>query len=98
MGSHLIWDLQKHKVKDETFHILSGEGWLDYDSGNGELIRLRIRPGDTIHIPPFTVHRIEAKTDLLGVEFSNNVLEDRHRCEEEYGVEIIGEKGLFSTW
>lgn len=92
--------LQYHTEKDETFHILSGEGWLDYDigSGNRELIRIKIYPGDTIHIPPLTVHRIEAITDLTGIEFSTVHFEDRVRVEERYGVEVIGEKGLPSTW
>ena len=90
--------LQMHREKDETFHVLSGTGWLDYDKGDGKITRVKINPGDTIHIPNFAVHRIEAETDLVGVEFSNVVSEDRHRCEEDYGVEVIGEEGLHSTW
>ncbi len=90
--------LQMHKEKEETFHVLSGYGWLDYDKGDGRITRVPLDTGMTIHIPPGAVHRIEAITDLLGVEFSNVVINDRHRCEKEYGVSIIGEEGLPSTW
>lgn len=90
--------LQMHREKDETFHVLSGTGWLDYDKGDGKITRVKIKSGDTIHIPTMAVHRIEAITDLLGIEFSNDIKEDRHRCEKEYGVEVIGEEGIPSTW
>lgn len=90
--------LQMHKEKDETFHVLSGNGWLDYDKGDGKLSRIMLKPGDTVHFKPYTVHRIEAITDLVGIEFSNVVENDRHRCEVEYKVKVIGEEGLPSTW
>ena len=89
--------LQKHKEKDETFHIISGEGYLDLEIITGKLQRFTIKTGDTIHIPPGAVHRIKAITDLTGVEFSNSIENDRHRCEEEYG-EPKDETGLQSTW
>lgn len=89
--------LQKHQNKDETFHIVAGEGYLDYDNGDGKLTSVKIGPGDTIHIPPFAVHRIRVTTQIFGVEFSNNVIEDRHRCETEYG-EPEDKDGLSSTW
>lgn len=89
--------LQMHKDKDETFHIISGEGFLDYDEGHG-LKRTRIYPGDTIHIPPGAVHRIEAITQIFGVEFSTCHYDDRIRVEEDYNVSVIGDEyGLPST-
>lgn len=90
--------LQYHTQKDETFHVLSGEAWLDYDQGDNKLIRVKIGPGYTVHIPPGAVHRIEAITDLLGVEFSTVHFDDRVRVEEVYNVPIIGDEyGLKST-
>jgi len=48
-----------HRLRTETWHILSGEGLLVLD---GKISRLRT--GDTVTIPPHVMHAVKAMTDL----------------------------------
>ena len=90
--------LQYHRRKDETFFLFEGTGWLDYDSGDGTFTRKRMEPGMSVDIPAGAVHRFEAETDCLGFEASTPVYDDRVRCEEAYGVPVIGDQyGLETT-
>ena len=90
MGKLLMYDagkqggLQYHKEKDETFHLVQGSGYMDYDRGDGTLNSLPMGSGDTIHIPNGAVHRFRALTDCVGYEFSTYHLEDRIRVEDQY--------------
>lgn len=77
--------LQYHREKDETFYLLSGECWVDYDTGDGKLARVRMLPGASYHVPPGAVHRVEAITDCVMVEASTPHFEDRVRVAEPYG-------------
>jgi mannose-6-phosphate isomerase-like protein (cupin superfamily) len=89
--------LAYHRLKTESFHLLSGEGWLDYDRGQG-LERMKLTAGMTVTIPAGAVHRFEAITDVVGVEASTPQFNDRVRVEEEYGVPVIGDSyGLPTT-
>ena len=76
--------LQYHEHKDETFYLVSGECWVDYDAGDGKLSRLRMLPGQAYHVPPGAVHRVEAITDCVMFEASNPVFDDRVRVEDRY--------------
>lgn len=90
--------LQYHVDKDETFYIISGIGYLDTDLGDGDIVRRSIGAGDILHIPIGAVHRIEAISTLVGIEVSTYHINDRVRCEEQYGVPVIGENyGLETT-
>ena len=91
--------LQFHRLKDETLYLYSGEAWVDSDDGAGKLIRVHMTPGMSIHIPPGAPHRFEAITDCVVFETSTPpVTGDRVRCEEHYGVEVIGDEyGLETT-
>lgn len=89
-------NLQAHQIKNECGYILSGKLLLRYDNGRGEIVEKVLGPGDAIHIPPGAVHQEEALEDLVIIEASNPVFNDRVRMEEEYGLKIP-ESGLPST-
>lgn len=88
--------LQAHQIKNECGYILSGKLLLRYDNGKGEIVEKTLGPGEAIHIPPGAVHQEEALENLVIIEASNPVFNDRVRMEEEYGQKIP-EGGLPST-
>ena len=52
--------LQYHRRKDETLLVLGGEVELTIGTRAEDLSRRRLRPGDRIHIPAGTIHRLAA--------------------------------------
>jgi mannose-6-phosphate isomerase-like protein (cupin superfamily) len=81
---------QYHRVKDETLYIESGQ--LQLEIGHGESIeRLAMKPGDTFHVTPGTVHRMIALEDVRVFEVSTPELDDVVRLEDEYGREGTSE-------
>jgi len=87
--------LQKHRVKDETGHLISGRLLFRYDKGDGKITEVEMTPGQSVHIPAGAVHQEEAITDCVIYETSTPVFDDRVRMEEEYGLKIEG--GLPTT-
>ena len=82
---HCALSLQYHEIKDETLHLLSGEYELEVEE-DGEMVRHRMRPGDTYHIAVGTRHRMttaESSCDIL--EVSTPELDDVVRLEDRYG-------------
>jgi mannose-6-phosphate isomerase-like protein (cupin superfamily) len=80
--------LQYHEVKEESWLVHSGNGRLELGvAGDAEsdLETQDIRPGDTFHFTPGTVHRVTAVTDLTIFEASTPHLEDIVRLEDRYG-------------
>jgi mannose-6-phosphate isomerase len=77
--------LQKHVEKDEASYLHSGEAWVYTDTGDGELKRFRWSQGSAIHIPPGSVHKVEAITDCVIFEASTRHFDDRVRLEAQYG-------------
>ena len=77
---------QKHRVKDETGYLYSGEMILRYDKGDGKVSEMTLKAGQSIYIPAGAVHQEEAVTDCVIFEASNPVFDDRIRMEEEYGL------------
>ena len=77
--------LQKHVEKDEASFLFSGEAWVYTDTGDGTLKRFRWTAGSAIHIPPGSVHKVEAITDCVLMECSTPHFNDRIRLEEQYG-------------
>lgn len=80
--------LQYHLEKDETMSVLSGAALIEYGPVGGTLTSQHFGPGDTIHLPPRTVHRITAITDLTFAETSTadpGWREDVVRLEDKYG-------------
>lgn len=56
--------LHYHKLKDETFYFEKGLVQLEYGLLDGERNSIIMKPGDTFHAPPLTVHR------FTGLEYS----------------------------
>lgn len=72
--------LQYHKVKEESVRVLKGTLTLVL----GQETRT-LRQGDTAHIPPTTIHRMEANHGEVHVlEVSTPELEDIVRLQDDY--------------
>lgn len=79
--------LQYHERKDECSYLVSGTAWVYTDTGDGKLSRFLLNKGAAVYIPPGAVHKVEAITDCVFVEWSNPVFDDRVRVEARYGRE-----------
>jgi mannose-6-phosphate isomerase-like protein (cupin superfamily) len=81
--------LQYHERKDETIHLLSGElrFWIGPSAERLEEVRLGV--GESVHITPGTVHRMEAVTDCAILEVSTPELDDVVRLEDRYGRSTV---------
>jgi|SRR5262245_50895337 len=75
---------QFHRVKDESIRLLSGALELDVES-DGERQKLRLAPGDCLHIVPLMKHRMIALEDCEVLEVSTPELDDVVRLEDRYG-------------
>jgi mannose-6-phosphate isomerase len=81
---------QYHVKKDETFLVETGE--MDLEIGQGtELKTIRLRPRESFHCRPRTVHRMVAVTDVDVIEVSTPELDDVVRLEDAYGREGTSE-------
>lgn len=79
---------QLHQYKMETFLVQLGE--LTLEIGQGEEIQtLHLKPGETFHCPPLTIHRMIAAgdSDVEVIEVSTPQLTDIVRLEDNYGRE-----------
>jgi mannose-6-phosphate isomerase len=80
--------LQYHEHKEETICLISGEADIQYGALGGDLVTQRFGPGDTIHLPVRTVHRVTAISDIVFAEASTappGWREDVVRLEDAYG-------------
>jgi mannose-6-phosphate isomerase len=75
---------QYHRVKDETIRLLSGALEMDVDL-DGKQHKLRLAPGDSLHIMPGMKHRMIAMEDCDVLEVSTPELDDVVRLEDRYG-------------
>ena len=48
--------LQYHNIKDETIYLHTGRMLFEIER-NGELTKQEMKPGDSVHVTPKTVHR-----------------------------------------
>jgi len=78
--------LQYHNVKDETLYVVRGELKLTIES-DGDRRELVLREGESFHIPPLLIHRMEAVIDTDVAEVSTPELDDVVRLEDRYGRE-----------
>jgi quercetin dioxygenase-like cupin family protein len=78
--------LQYHKLKDETVYVHSGTLLYEIEI-DGVLTRREMGPGDAIHVPPGTVHRMTAIEDCDVLEASTPELNDVVRLQDNYGRE-----------
>jgi quercetin dioxygenase-like cupin family protein len=81
--------LQYHRVKDETILLQAGRLLFETRPAGeeGELKRIEMKPGDTFHITPGTLHRMTGIEDCDLVEVSTPELDDVVRLEDRYGRE-----------
>jgi mannose-6-phosphate isomerase len=76
--------LQFHELKRETIYVLSGSLKITHGSDQENLVARLYRAGDSLTIPPGTVHRMEAIEDAMYLEASTPELDDVVRLEDDY--------------
>ena len=76
--------LQFHERKDETILVWSGRIAFDLKRDD-RMVQKEMLPGDRIHVPAGTVHRITAIDDSDVIEVSTPELDDVVRLEDNYG-------------
>lgn len=79
-----LLSLQYHEMKDETLLVIRGKIRLTIRQG-GEDRLLQLDAGESFHIPPGLIHRVEAIEDADIVEVSTPELDDVVRLEDRYG-------------
>jgi mannose-6-phosphate isomerase len=77
--------LQYHERKDETIYLLRGQMRFFVGPNKEQLHEHRFNEGDSYHITPGTVHRMEAVTDVDMLEASTSDIDDVVRLEDRYG-------------
>jgi mannose-6-phosphate isomerase len=80
--------LQYHNVKDETIYLHSGLLSFEIQEG-GTLVSREMRPGQSVHITPKTIHRMTAIEDSDIFEVSTPELHDVVRVADRYGREVV---------
>ena len=76
--------LQYHNQKDETIYLHSGKLWFEIER-DGKLLKQEMKPGESVHITPKTIHRMTAIEDSDIFEVSTPELHDVVRLEDRYG-------------
>jgi mannose-6-phosphate isomerase len=77
--------LQYHERKDETIHLLNGRMRFFAGPSVEDLREVSLAEGESFHVVPGTVHRMEAITDVDILEASTPDLDDVVRLEDRYG-------------
>jgi mannose-6-phosphate isomerase len=77
--------LQYHTKKDETIYVQRGKMLFEIGPRDGPLERREMRPGDSVHVRPLTVHRMTAIEDCDLLEVSTPELDDVVRLADRYG-------------
>jgi quercetin dioxygenase-like cupin family protein len=82
------FSLHFHKIKEESFYVLSGTIYLELIDQDVRSERV-MNVGDVVHIKPFAHHRITAITDAEVMEFSTHHMEDdSYRLEQSSKVDL----------
>jgi mannose-6-phosphate isomerase len=76
--------LQFHHVKDETIYLWSGRLLFEMKEGDA-LVQRELKPGECVHVPPTTIHRMTAIEDCEIFEVSTPELDDVVRVADDYG-------------
>ena len=76
--------LQYHNKKDETIYLHSGSLLFEIEVA-GRLTKRTMKPGQSVHVTPKTVHRMTALRDCDVLEVSTPELDDVVRLEDRYG-------------
>ena len=80
--------LQSHTSKTETICVISGIAEAEFGDDVGHLDRQALHPGEVVHLPAGTIHRITAREDLTLAEVSTaqpGWRTDVIRLEDKYG-------------
>lgn len=77
--------LQYHERKDESMLLVSGLLELELEGEDGLMRVHRLRPGDTVRIPPGRRHRPVAIEECEIFEVSTPHVDDVVRLEDRYG-------------
>jgi mannose-6-phosphate isomerase len=77
--------LQYHSKKDETMLVQQGKAILEVGKTERTLKSITLSPGDSIHLPPMTRHRLQALEDTVIFEVSTPELDDVIRLADDYG-------------
>ena len=72
--------LQYHETKTETMYITKGR--FEFTLGEENFLA---GPGDIVHVPPKTRHRLKALEDSELFEVSTPELDDIVRLEDDFG-------------
>ena len=76
--------LQYHRKKDESFFIDKGSVKVFYGKNLKKLSVRIMKEGDVIHIPPRTLHRMQALKNCRLIEVSTPELHDVVRIDDDY--------------
>jgi len=76
--------LQYHNITDETIFLWSGKMLFEVEE-DGKLVGREMKPGESVHVTPKTVHRMTAVEDSDVFEVSTPELQDVVRLEDRYG-------------
>jgi mannose-6-phosphate isomerase len=79
--------LQYHERKEEVIAVQSGRCRMQVGEHGSGLVTHDLEPGDSVHLPAGTRHRVEALTDVVLLEASTTELDDVVRLEDRYGRE-----------
>jgi mannose-6-phosphate isomerase len=79
--------LQYHREKEEVICVQRGTARVEVGPDPETLAVLELGPGDGVHLPPGTVHRVTAVTDLVLLVASTTELQDVVRLDDRYGRE-----------
>ncbi len=77
--------LQYHSKKDETMLVHRGKASIEVGGTEETLKTVILTPGESIHIAPFTRHRLLAVEDTVLFEVSTPELDDVTRLADDYG-------------
>lgn len=77
--------LQYHEKKEESLYLYQGSLRLLLPGESPDRRDRVLQPGEAVHLPPGTQHRLEALTDCVVFEVSSPELEDVVRLEDRYG-------------
>ncbi len=82
------FSLHYHKIKEESFYVLSGSVFLELVDQGVRSERI-LTPGDVVHVKPYVQHRITALTEAELFEFSTHHMDDdSYRLEESCKVDL----------
>ena len=77
--------LQYHKEKDESMYLLQGKVLFSVQPPNGKMSETIGETGFCLHLPPMTIHRVEALEDSTFLEVSTPQLSDVVRLQDDFG-------------